>query len=308
MNTRRVFVFVIILAILLTTWGVVQAQSTDVRFFPETGHNVSGAFLQFYKSAQDPLLVYGYPISEPMTSRDGRVVQYFQRARFELTASQTIQLTALGALAYKPTSPLTVDNPNACEMYNNIPVCYAFLEFYKANGGAAQFGDPISPFESSDGLIVQYFQGARFEWRADRPEGQRVVISDLGRIYFDSLKEDPAQLKSIDPADATINPVLSIRARAFVFKAVTLQSGQQTVYIIVQSQTSKPIAGASGTATIKLTDGTAQGFAFTTNARGIAQITFNFNNQTLGELMPIEINVDYQSLSAATKTSFRIWH
>jgi hypothetical protein len=308
MNARRIAISVLLLAVLLTTWGTAQAQSTDVRFFPDTGHNVSGAFLQFYESAPNPLLVYGYPISEQMTSRDGRVVQYFQRARFELGASQTVQLTPLGVLTYQPASPMTINNPNACELFNNIPVCYAFLEFYKAHGGPAQFGNPISPFESSAGLIVQYFEGARFEWRADRPEGERVAITELGRIYFSQLNEDPAQIKYIDPADAAINPVLAIKARAFVVKAVTLPSGQQTVYIVVQSQTSKPIAGASGTATITLTDGTAQEFAFTTNSRGVAQITFNFNNQTAGELMPIAIRVQYQSLDTSTKTSFRIWY
>ncbi len=304
---RRFAIPILILAILLGTRGTAQAQSTDVQYFPETGHNVKGVFLQFYKSAKDPLLVYGYPITEQMTSKDGKTVQYFQRARFELSAAQTTQLTPLGSLTYKKQSPLTISNASACEMYNNVPVCLTFLEFYKANGGPSQFGNPISPFESGDGLIVQYFEGARFEWRADRPANQRVVISDLGRIYFDQLKEDPAQLKPVDQPDATINPVLSITARAFVLKAVTLRSSQQTVYIVVQSQTSKPVAGATGKALVKLPDGTSQEFAFTTNALGIAQITFNFKDQKAGELVPIEIAVTYQSLSAATKTSFRIW-
>jgi hypothetical protein len=308
MNARRIAIIVLLGAILLTTWGTARAQSTDVQFFPETGHNVSGAFLKFYKSAPDPLLVYGYPITEQITSVDGRVVQYFQRARFELTGSQTIQLTPLGERTYRPTSPMTIDNPNACEYFNNIPVCYAFLDFYKAYGGAAQFGYPISPFESSDGLIVQYFQGARFEWRADRPEGHRVVVSDLGSIYFNLLGEDPAQRRYVDPTDATINPILAIKARAFVLKAVTRQSGQQTLYIIVQSQTAKPIAGASGTATVTFSDGFAQEFAFTTNSRGVAQITFNFSNQTAGELLSIAITATYQSLQTDTQTSFRIWY
>jgi hypothetical protein len=253
-------------------------------------------------------LVYGYPITEQMISKDGKTVQYFQRARFELTNAQTLQLSPLGKLTYQPKSPMTINNPNACQVYpTGFPVCLTFLDFYKANGGPNQFGNPISPFESSDGLIVQYFEGARFEWRADRPADQRVVISDLGRIYFDQLKEDPAQLKPIEQPDATINPVLSLKVRAFVLKAVTLKSGQQTVYIIVQNQISKAVANATGKALIKFPDGTNQEIAFTTNASGIAQISFNFQDQKSGELVPIEISVTYQSITGSTKTSFRIW-
>lgn len=308
LQLRRFVLPALLFTTLLANWGSVHAQSTDVQFFPETGHNVKGAFLQFYKSAKTPPLVYGYPITEQMTSRDGKAVQYFQRARFELTNTQTIQLSPLGTFTYQPKSPMTINNPNACQTYpTGYPVCLTFLEFYKANGGPAQFGNPISPFESSEGLIVQYFESARFEWRADRPPEQRVVISDLGRIYFDQLKEDPAQLKPVDQPDATINPVLALNVRAFVFKAVTLKSGQQTVYIIVQNQISKAVAGASGKALVKLSDGINQEYSFTTNSLGIAQITFNFSNQKSGELVPIEITVTYQSITGTTKTSFRIW-
>ena len=298
----------VILALCLRGWRSAQAQSTDLQFFAETGHSVQGPFLKFYKSAKDPLLFYGYPITEQMTSRDGKKVQYFQRARFELVNNQSIQLTALGALTYQRNNPLTINNPNACQVYpTGYPVCLTFLDFYKANGGPAQFGNPISPFESSDGLIVQYFEAARFEWRADRPVQQRVVISDLGRIYFDQLKEDPAQLRPIDQPNATINPVLSLKVRAFVLKAVTLQSGQQTIYVVVQDQIAKPVSGATGKALVKLPDGTSQEFSFTTGSFGIAQITFNFKDQKSGELVPIEISVNYQSISGSTKTSFRIW-
>jgi len=307
MRVLRQFVLpILVFALLFGTQGVVQAQSTDVQFFAQTGHSVKGVFLQFYKLAKDPLLYYGYPITEQMVSKDGKTVQYFQRARFELTASQSIQLTPLGTLIYKPKGPWTINNPNACEVYpTGFPVCLGFLEFYKANGGSKQFGNPISPFDSSDNLIVQYFEFVRFEWRGDR---QTVVVSDLGRIYFDQLKEDPAQLKPLDQPDATINPVLSIKVRAFVLKAVTLKSGQQTIYVVVQNQISKPVTNATGKVLVRFTDGTSQEFSFSTNSLGIAQITFNFKDQESGELVPVEVTANYQNLSATTKTSFRVWY
>ncbi len=56
---------------------------SDGVFFKETGHNVSGGFLQYWKAFGD-LAVYGYPLSEAyVDQKTGLTVQYFQRQRFE---------------------------------------------------------------------------------------------------------------------------------------------------------------------------------------------------------------------------------
>lgn len=311
---RRFTALFLVLLILVASWGSVKAQGSDnVQYFPETGHNVKGEFLRFYKTAGNPSLVFGYPITEQITSRDGKVVQYFQRARFELRPDmpqdQRIQLTALGAMDYELGSQqLDINNPSACKVFpTGFRVCFAFLDFYEASGGAAQFGNPISPFEFHENLIVQYFERARFEWRADRPDGQRVVISDLGRIHFDQLAEDQTHLKPVNPLDATISSVLSINTRAFVSKAITLSSGQQTVYIIVQSQTHQPVPNATGKATLRFPDGHTEDYFFSTNASGLGSVTFKFADQKQGELVLVDIVVTYQGFSATTTTSFRIW-
>jgi len=296
------------LIILLASWGSARAQTADMQYFPETGHYVRGTFLQFYEAARNPKLVYGYPITEQILSKDGKTVQYFQRARFELTSPQRVQLTPLGTFTYQPKSPLPINSTTGCESYpTGYRVCFTFLDFYKANGGPAQFGKPISHFESYEGLIVQYFEGARFEWRANRPAENWVVISDLGRIYFDRQGEDPAHLKPVPPLDATINPVLSLKIRAFISKAVTLKSGEQTVFVIVQDQTSQAVSGATVKAVIHLPDGSNLEQEGTTNTSGIARLPFNFKDQKAGELVPIVVHVSYQNLSGTTTTSFRIW-
>jgi len=304
---RRSITALFILFILLAPWGAVQAQSADVLYFPETGHYVKGVFLQYYNAAKDPKLVYGYPITETITARDGNTVQYFQRARFELSAN-SVKLTPLGTLTYKAQSPLPINSNNGCEQFSTgYKVCFTFLDFYKANGGPNQFGNPISPFESADGLIVQYFEGARFEWRANRGAEKWVVISDLGRLYFDQQKEDPAHLRPAPPPDATIKPVLSLKTRAFVLKAVTLKSGEQTIYVIAQDQISDAVENASVKAIVHFSNNTIQEYTSTTNARGISQITFNFSDQKPGELITIDITVNFQGLTSSTSTSFRVW-
>jgi hypothetical protein len=316
MNTARRFgILLAILALLLPHPGAVNAQgSSDERYFPETGHTVKGEFLRFYRNTPDPALLYGDPISEQFTSRDGRVVQYFERARFELivgwAGSASVQLTPLGQSTYLPGGPkLDINNPAACKSFRtSYPVCFAFLDFYRAHGGEAQFGEAISPFEFHENLIVQYFEKARFEWRADRPEGQRVVLTDLGRLYFRQLGEEEAQLRPIRPLDATISAVLALHARAFVKSAITQSGGQQAVYVVVQSQTGQPVANANGMATVHFTDNHTEEYYFTTNSSGLGSFTFNFKNQAAGKLIPIEIIVTYQGLATKTTTSFRTWY
>ena len=302
----------LLLAMLLTSWGTAKAQSADVQFFPETGHSVRGDFLRYYKSVRDPKLVFGYPITERITSKDGKTVQYFQRARFELLPelpeNKRVQLTQLGQATYHAGRQLTLNNSAGCDSFpTGYAVCFAFLDFFKSNGGTAQFGNPISPFEFHENLIVQYFEKARFEWRADRPEGQRVVLTDLGRFYFDQLGEDQAHLRPVRPLDATINAVLSVNVRAFVAKSVTRPTGQQTVYVIVQSQTQQAISNANGKATIHWPGGQTEDYFFTTNSAGIGTVTFNYTDQEPGELISVDVVVAYQGLAGATRTSFRIW-
>lgn len=308
----RFTVPMLVLAILLSQWGTAQAQTTAVEFFPETGHSVKGDFLRFYRGVPDPQLVFGYPITEQITSKDGRTVQYFQRARFEwhaeLPEDQRVQLSLLGQATYQPADQLNLNNMAGCDLFpTGYSVCFSFLDFYKDSGGAAQFGNPISPFEFHKNLIVQYFEKARFEWRADRPEGQRVVLTDLGRLYFDQLGESPALLRPVSPLDATINPILSIRIRAFVGKSVTRPSGQQTVFVIVQSQTGQAVTNATGKTTIHWPGGRTEDYFFTTDGAGLGSVTFNFSDQKQGELVPIEVFVAYQGMGGKTKTSFRIW-
>ena len=55
--------------------------STDYRYFEETGHSVTFAFLRYWNT-RNGLDSFGFPISEEMVE-NGRPVQYFQRGRME---------------------------------------------------------------------------------------------------------------------------------------------------------------------------------------------------------------------------------
>jgi hypothetical protein len=307
----RWLVIFVAFCLLITSWGAARAQSSDAEYFAQTGHFIRGDFLRYYRSFSNPTLLFGYPLTEQFTSKDGKTVQYFQRARFEASGSpaQSVVLTPLGREMYSPGRQLVINNPFACRTFTetNYSVCFAFLEFFEQNGGLARFGYPISPFEFRNNQIVQYFENARFEWRPGLAEEQRIGLTDLGRIYFDQIGEDPAFLKP-SQQDARPNLVLSLRVRAFPEKAVTTSDDQQTIYVLVQDQKLQPVAGARGLATIRLASGETLQQSFEINSRGVGTFTFAFANQPKGKLVDVDINVTYNDLGGKTTTSFRIWY
>ncbi len=302
------------LFLLAESWIPVHAQTQESQYFNETGHNVTGEFLAFYRKNPNATFLYGYPITESFVSKDGKRVQYFQRARFELRGDlpegQRIQLTPLGKTMYTSTGAVAVNNNLSCRAYSEtgFSICFAFLEFFDKYGGTAQFGYPISGFEYHENKLVQYFENARLEWQPWRAEGQRVVVSDLGRVYFDKLREDPALLNPTSPIGNAPQTIQKLQVRAFAWKAVTLSSDNQLFYVIVQDQNNQPVFNANCTATVYWSNDTNNTTSISTNTNGVGIISLSFNNQPYGSLISTNITCNYNSLNGSTTTSFRIWY
>jgi hypothetical protein len=315
MPIRRALAGFLALCLLAITWSAAHAQAQTTEYFPQTGHNLSGEFLAFYHAVADPTTLYGYPITEAFKTHDGLLVQYFQRARFELhpenAAAGRVVLTDIGRQLYAPSAQLATVNPLACRFYaqSGFSVCYAFLDFYDQFGGPAQFGYPISPFEYQDGLIVQYFERARLEWQPSNPQGERVVLTDLGTLYFDKMHEDPGLKLAAQPLNAGIAaPVSALQVRAFVWKVVTAASDSDSIYVIVTDQRGQAVDRAVCTALIQWPDGTAQSTGVLTDSAGIGTINLSFQNKAPGNLVPIAVDCNYNSAQGGAVTSFRIWY
>jgi hypothetical protein len=310
---RRYLSLLLTVCLLSVSWATVNAQAPDNKYFSETGHNVQGDFLKFYNDHPNALILYGYPITEEFPSKDGKTVQYFQRARFELRADlpegQRVQLTALGRETFVSTGDLQVNNSFACRLYAQTghAVCFEFLEFFDQYGGAEQFGYPISGFEYHENKLVQYFEKGRLEWQPWKLEGQRVVNTDLGRLYFDKLGEDPGLIPAVKPLDNTTSSVVKINVRAFMLKAVTLASDNQLIFVVVQDQNLLPMANANCTAAILWPDGHSQSVSLTTNASGIGLIPLSFNAQPQGSVIYADVACTSHGLDGGTASSFRIW-
>jgi hypothetical protein len=185
-------------------------------FFSKTNHHLSGraGFLNYWRE-NGGVLVFGYPISEEIIE-DGRVVQYFERARFEYhpenigTESQ-IQLSLLGRqlTAGRIFPDATPDMGTQYFPETKHTLSGKFLQFWLKRGGLAVFGYPISePLDEvspSDGQIrtTQYFERARFEYHPEALGGfyhqmaqaNGLMLAGLHEIELGDLGRQAAQRK-----------------------------------------------------------------------------------------------------------------
>lgn len=212
MRLRRVMACALALMIAAGICGgptpVVAAQAAE-RCFPETGKCVRGEFYAYWL-ANGGLTQQGMPISDefdepsPANGQTYRV-QYFERARFELHREQTdpryrVLLGLLGTEQYRaqyataPPAEMGGDpqGPN-CVVFPETgkQVCGPFLAYWRANGGLAQQGLPLTDVfletnpTNRQPYLTQYFERARFELHPQPAGAQiQVLLGLLGREQF----------------------------------------------------------------------------------------------------------------------------
>ncbi len=303
--------------LLSNSWSAQAQTGSNFKYFNDTKHNVQGEFWKFYQSYANAPLVFGFPITEEYTDlKSGRRIQYFARARFELypekPEGQRVALTPLGKYLYTKGTALNIFTPVGCRSFNSgFAVCYAFLEFFDKNGGETIFGQPISSFEVYNGRIVQYFERARFEWFPELAEGQKVVLAELGRYYFDSVPEDRKWLDivppiSIGPGLPPESPTL-IQARAFAWKTVVRPSEEQSIYVVVQDQTLTPVRNVAVVVTVHWQGRVDDVYSLPTNENGVASVPIKVQDQPYGSLVTVDVRAILNDLEAKTVTSFRVW-
>ena len=175
------------------------------RAFPETGKAVRGIFLDYWQR-NGGLPQQGFPISEIITETSelnnrAYAVQYFERAVFEYhpqnQAPFDVLLSQLGTFQYRKKYPQGAPNqrPNTASgsqlfAETGKRVGGRFLEYWRANGGLAQQGFPISDeFQEKSDLngqtyTVQYFERAVFEYHPQNQAPFDVLLSQLGTFQY----------------------------------------------------------------------------------------------------------------------------
>lgn len=186
--------------------AVTQAQ-TRIVYFSQTGHYARGAFLSFWER-RGGLAIFGYPLTEEyIRQSDGKLVQYFERARFELRVlgpdRAVVELGLIGAeymqsrgLGFPRIAPFRSTPTRRFFPETGHSLQGAFKTFWESRGGVEIFGYPLSeeiPELLPDGVqrTVQYFERARFELH-----GGTVQLGLLGPLLA------PCQLRPGLPPNA----------------------------------------------------------------------------------------------------------
>lgn len=314
MKGRNLLIAVLLaLLILPVVSGMGHAQSESELYFQETGHTIRGPFLDFFLGADDPLLLFGYPITDEFEHPITHVrVQYFQKVRLDLVqggSKEQVQLAPLGEDLKDNTAPranIPIDSP-ACRMISGYPVCYAFLQFYDGNKGSRYLGEPISEALISEGRIIQNFEYSRLEWRPEMPSGQRVGVTDLGRIHYDRTLGDTTRLLPSASSDIVGRLVIP-HAYGFVSNPLVPANTQQTISVIVLDQSLQPVPGALVKIEVLWPDGSTGNYRPSdTDANGISQMTINSGDFKANQIVHVRITATYQGETSETSTWFRLW-
>ncbi len=208
MGTRRIVtvsMLTTLVVALVGTMALVGYAQGKSRTFTETGKTVTNPFLDYW-TANGELSQQGFPISNIVwenSDTDGKhySFQYFERAVFEYHPENkepfNVLLSLLGSFRYKQKypdgAPGQKPNTSAGSMLFNETgkrVGGRFLEYWKANGGLAQQGLPISDeFQEKSDLdgktyAVQYFERAVFEMHTENKAPFDVLLSQLGTFRY----------------------------------------------------------------------------------------------------------------------------
>jgi hypothetical protein len=208
-NNRCVLVSWLIFASLLALVVYFPGHSFafQIRSFtsPETGRTVAGEFYDYWIS-HGGLTQFGHPISEEIveTTGDGRdhKVQYFERTVLVLdpTAKPPTDMSVLhlGELffesrykGHRPPNEQPSDDSQALSFPQTGKVVGGrFLKYWEAHGGRERQGVAISnefdELNPADGSIykVQYFENAVFEYHPENNPPYDVLLSTLGKQYY----------------------------------------------------------------------------------------------------------------------------
>jgi hypothetical protein len=198
-------VLVLLAVMLLTAMPAAPTQAQGKIYFPQTGHFLGGAFRSFWER-NGGVEIFGFPVSEEFVqNRDGRVAQYFERARFELDVVNGRAIVSLGlvgrdylAATGQGFPPVALVRAPGIRFFPETghTLRGEFRNFWERRGGLPIFGFPISEelvqrLDDGRNYLVQYFERGRFEL-----VGSRVRLSTLGSFLV------PCQLRPGLPGNA----------------------------------------------------------------------------------------------------------
>ncbi len=243
--------------------------------------------------------------------RDEPAGSIFPARRFDLVDTvhgPQVQIAPLGEWLHEGSAPRRIFptmDPLAGALRPGIRVL-CFLQFYDRQNGLARFGEPVSAVEVLMAATCSIFICAHGVG-PERAAGERVTLTDIGRLYFDKVVADPELLKSSPPANIA-GKMLKPRVHVFVGKALARANDAQTVFVVVQDQYLRPMEGAQVGVTVVAPDATREFYRLpATNANGITQFTLTVGAYPEREIITLNAEATIRGETAHGSGWFRIW-
>ncbi|HEY1016519.1 MAG TPA: hypothetical protein VGE07_27660 [Herpetosiphonaceae bacterium] len=198
------------------------AAAPGARYFPETGHNLSGAFRAFYEryglefgdpgvSPAESLALFGLPLTEPFSELNPDTgeylqVQYFERVRMEFHPQNPepykVLLGRMGAVRYVQSyGSIYPGEPQAppaagCERFAETKrdLCPPFREYWRSVGSVQIFGLPIADARDEP----SYTDGATYPtlWtERERLEHHRELAGTRYEILLGLLAKEDLRMR-----------------------------------------------------------------------------------------------------------------
>jgi len=302
-------------------------------YFADTGHYVCGEFLTFFRT-RGGKEIFGLPITRAFNDPDRwrMQVQYFQNFRMELHPDNPppyiVQLGLLAdELGFNKFPPADDEQIPAYNSHlhhyfreTGHVVSYAFLDYFRENGGIDIFGYPRSEFIYEEGYIVQYFQRTRMVWHPEIISGPQMKLTPLGEVYVDRFVPDQYQrpepfdrnrirVGADVPTPTTTPAVTKLYVSASVRHVITGREGGQTVFVYVNDQQQNPVEGAEVKMVVHYPSANDQYYEFDkpTNPSGFSALHFKIKPTAPGQKVVIDITVTYDYLTSTTQTFFLPW-
>lgn len=112
-----------------------------------------------------------------------------------MVASMALAIAPVAPTAAAPAAATTLANTDDFAFFpqtgHNIGL--SFKRFYDANGGLDIFGLPLTEAFTEDGLLVQYFERARFEYHPELQPDFNVALTRLGSMFTEGRPEPAFQ-------------------------------------------------------------------------------------------------------------------